>query len=393
MKYLNFILLLTTASLWAVPEKMHNKNVLRSGDYVSATKKSDITTSSLQSYALMIGQPKVAAQLTYGVRSYTLVYETMWNDKLIQVSGLILIPTGIKTAAPVISVQHGTAMGKNEAPSVASYTGMELFASAGYIVLMPDYIGYGKSAEIFHPYYDKKHSAMTVIDMISAAKQFLKKEGVLFNDKLFLAGYSEGGYVTMAAAQEIEKNAAHKLTLTAIAAGAGGYSLSHMLQQVTSDSYYAYPAYLAFVLMAYNNTYQWNKPLHYFFKREYADALTKYMNGTIGGNTINSKLSTHLPTLFEQNFYKALKTQDGERILKQALQRNSIGGWKTETPIQLYHGSRDEIIPYENTEVTAKSFKEAGSLTVSIKKINGGTHGSTLYPMMEMFVPWFLSLR
>src|SRR3712207_9335251 len=64
----------------------------------------------------------------------------------------------------------------------------------------------------------------------SSVKEFLKKENIAFNDNLFLAGYSEGGYVTLAAAQEIENNPEHNLKLTGAAAGAGGYELTEMLK-------------------------------------------------------------------------------------------------------------------------------------------------------------------
>src|SRR5690606_3789760 len=166
-----------------------------------------------------------------------------------------------------ISLQHGTTFRKEDAPSVSEqFTGLEYFAAVGYIAIMPDYIGFGASSDIFHPYYDKKHAASAVIDMIHSVKEFLNEKNILYTEQLFLAGYSEGGYVTLAAAKEIEENPNHGLTITAVAAGAGGYDLLNMLESITSHSYYSYPAYLAYVLMSYNNTYQWNKPMSYFFQ-------------------------------------------------------------------------------------------------------------------------------
>jgi dipeptidyl aminopeptidase/acylaminoacyl peptidase len=361
---------------------------------VSATKNSEISVETLRAFTSTFGQKKIEKLLKYGVRTYTVVYETNWKGNRIKASGLLLLPTGISEAAPIMSVQHGTSFSKGEAPSAAAgYSGMELFASAGYIVLMPDYIGYGSSVQLFHPYYDKGYSALSVIDMISSAKQFLKREKVAFNDKLFLAGYSEGGYVTLAAAAEIERNPIHDLRVTAVATGAGGYDLTQMLTSVTTNSYYAYPAYLAFILMAYNNTYDWNKPLTYYFKKPYADALTKYMRGSNSGWTINSHLTTNLISLFDTDFYSNLKTREGERDLKTALKSNSISGWKTKIPIRLYHGTNDEIIPFQNSEVTLKSFHLAGSPQVTLTTIPGGNHGSTFLPMLQLLIPWFIELK
>jgi pimeloyl-ACP methyl ester carboxylesterase len=305
-----------------------------------------------------------------------------------------MVPVGLTESAPLLSIQHGTTFVKDDAPSVAGgYSGMELFAAAGYISLMPDFIGYGKSASVFHPYYDKEHSALAVIDMIKAAKQFLTKEDIQFNDKLFLAGYSEGGYVTLAAAQEIETNPDHELSISAVAAGAGGYDLKEMLSGISTNTYYSYPAYLAFVLMSYNNTYGWNKPLTYFFQQKYADALSTYMNGEFEGYEINQKLTTDLTKLFNPEFYARLKDPSQEVELKQAILKNSVDGWNTSVPLRLYHGTKDEIIPYHNSEVTLDNFKVAGSGQVTLTLIPNGTHGSSFMPMMQDFIPWFISLK
>jgi alpha-beta hydrolase superfamily lysophospholipase len=364
------------------------------GYFVSATETSSVPAETLKALASTFGQKEIAALLNYGVKSYKLVYNTTYQGKPIQASGLVMVPTGITEAAPIISVQHGTTFVKDEAPTKAGgYTGMELFASAGYISLMPDFIGYGESEEIFHPYYDKEHSALAVIDMIKAAKEFLAREKVDYNNQLFLAGYSEGGYVTLAAANEIETNPLHELNVTAVAAGAGGYDLKQMLSGISTNSYYSYPSYLAFVLMSYNNTYAWNKPLNYFFQQKYADTLQTYLNGEYDGWYINNRLTTDLNKFFNPDFYKRLKDASGETELKQAIEKNSVGGWDTKIPMRLYHGTKDEIIPYSNSEATLQNFRSAGGENISLTPIQNGTHGSSFVPMMKDFIPWFLSLK
>jgi alpha-beta hydrolase superfamily lysophospholipase len=367
----------------------HDKTYLISADSVSS-----VPLETLLTFAEYSGQSSIIRLVKYGVTTYKVVYETIYNGEAIQASGLIYLPEGLNGAAPIVSLQHGTTFLKDDAPSTSgSFSGMEYFASAGYIAVMPDYIGYGTSAGIFHPYYDEKHSAMCVVDFIKAAKQLLKEKNILFDNQLFLAGYSEGGYVTLAAAQEIELNAAHELKLTAVAAGAGGYDLGEMLAAVTTSTHYAYPAYLAFVIMSYNNTYGWNKPLNYFFQDKYAKALETYMTGQYDGWQINSKLTTDIKSLLNPTFYQQLKKEDGEIEFKRTLYDNSVSGWKSNLPIRLYHGTRDEIIPYKNSEVTLDHFRAAGSRDVTLTAIPAGTHGSAFIPMLQKFVPWFESLR
>lgn len=361
--------------------------------FISASQGASFSSSSLKALALFAGQANIASLISYNVKSYKLVYQTTFKGKTINASGLILFPDGMKQSAHIISIQHGTTFLKSDAPTIAGSDGMELFAAAGYITIIPDFIGYGESASLFHPYYDKNYSATAVIDMIKASKEFLTTQQIAFTEKLFLAGYSEGGYVMLAVAKEIETNPAHELTVTAVAAGAGGYDLNDIFAGIATEAYYSYPSYIAFVLMAYNNTYDWGKPLNYFFAEPYATTLATYMDGTHDGDVINRKLTTDMPTLFDAGFYTRLSQPDGEANLKQAIAGNDVSGWKTIVPIRLYHGTSDEIIPYSNSETTLQHFKDAGSTTVSLTPIAGGTHGSSLEPMIEDVIPWLITFN
>jgi dipeptidyl aminopeptidase/acylaminoacyl peptidase len=229
--------------------------------------------------------------------------------------------------------------------------------------------------------------------MIKAAKEYFLKENIAFNDKLFLAGYSEGGYVTLSAANAIETTPTDNLTVTAVAAGAGGYDMEEMLSGITTTRYYSYPAYLTFMVMAYNTTYEWNKPLTYFFNQPYADALTLYMNGQYEGSFVNSKLTTAVDELFNAQFFAQLSPPVQDQLLVPAIKMNSIGGWSTQTPIRLYHGTKDEVIPYHNSETTLQKFKDIGNTSVTLTAITNGTHGSSFVPMLKDVIPWFETLR
>jgi pimeloyl-ACP methyl ester carboxylesterase len=367
-----------------------------SGDsyFVSATLSNELSAESLKTLANSFGQSAIADQIKYNVKTYKLLYTTTYKGKPIKASGLMYIPIGLTKKAPLLSLQHGTTFLKKDAPSLTGeFYGVELFASSGYISIMPDFIGYGASADVFHPYYDQKHSALAVIDMIKAAQEYLNKEKIEFNDQLFLAGYSEGGYVTLAAAKEIELNPSYNLNVTAVAAGAGGYDLNEMLRGISTNSTYTYPSYLAFVLKSYMSTYNWDKSFDDYFADKYAKALDTLLTGEYDGGFINSKLTTQVNQLFDEEFYKDLKEGNPDAELKETLTKNSVSGWSTKIPMRLYHGTKDEIIPYNNSEVTLQNFKATGATSVSLTPIPGGGHGSSFVPMLQSFVPWFNSLK
>ena len=85
----------------------------------------------------------------YAVTSYRLDYLTTDADgREVRASGMVSVPqkpAGAKS--PLLSYQHGTIFRDAEAPSnnaVASEVAVVL-ASLGYIVLAPDYVGFGSS--------------------------------------------------------------------------------------------------------------------------------------------------------------------------------------------------------------------------------------------------------
>lgn len=361
---------------------------------ISATASQSYTTQTFKIYSALLGIDAIADLLQHDVQSYKIVYKTTYKGASIEASGVIYLPKGLTSAAPLVSLHHGTTLDKSDAPSETDeFSGFEFFGSAGYITLVPDFIGYGSSDDIFPPYYDEEYAAVAVSDMIKAAKEFLTNEDIAYSEKLFLAGYSEGGFVTLAAAKSIEANPIQGLSITAVAAGAGGYDLENMLEEILSQEEYVYPSYLAFLVTAYNETNDWNKDFDYFFQEPYATALETYLNGEYGGDFINTKLTTDIKSLFTENFYAELTDSENESDFVTALRDNSVSGWNTTLPIRLYHGTGDEIIPYHNSEVTLQNFADLGSKNVTLTAFQFTNHVQTLTPTLVEVMIWFDELK
>jgi len=365
-------------------------------NFVSADVSGSYSSTQLKLLAASGGYDAAVPLIKYGVDFIKITYKTTYKGNEILASGLLVIPKNMPVAASIISAQHGTtflaAAAPSNVPQLSAFTGYELLAAAGFITVIPDFIGYGTSKNVVHPYYDMQHSALAVVDMLKAVTAYLKKEEKTFNERLFMIGYSEGGYVTMAAQKSIEANRIDGLSLEAVAAGAGGYDLTSMLNTVIANGTYSDPAYLALILNSYNITYGWNRPLTDFFKEPYAGKIPTLLNGSKDAGAVSAELTTDPNALLNPIFYANIQSSNEEQVLKAAFSANSFLDWVPRTTTRLYHGTADETVFFESSQTTFDRFKAGGATNVELIPVPGGTHESTILPMMLGALPWFQSL-
>jgi pimeloyl-ACP methyl ester carboxylesterase len=173
------------------------------------------------------------------VNVYQLNYETVGaKSESTTSTGALLVPSGSASRCqgprPIVEYAHGTSPNKNYdiaqlSGSNASSEGLllaALFAAEGYIVVAPNYAGYDFSTLSYHPYLIAAQQAAEMMDVLTAARRALPVAlvpTVTDNHKLFVTGYSQGGYVAMAATSAMQ---AAGQTVTASAPMSGPYALA-----------------------------------------------------------------------------------------------------------------------------------------------------------------------
>ncbi|MEO6914459.1 MAG: alpha/beta fold hydrolase [Chitinophagaceae bacterium] len=362
--------------------------------FVSASLIRTFSKADMQALATKAGFGTFSLLAKNDADFYRMIYKTSFKGKDVEVSGLLGIPKNVTVPPSLVCAQHGTIFKFSDAPTNFPniFSGFELFAAAGFVVMLPDYIGYGVSQHLTHPYYDQASSGLTVVDMIKATKDFLVLQKMQTSTRQFLVGYSEGGYATMAAQKEIETNSSHGISLTAAAEGAGGYDLTVFLSTISTTTTYAAPSFLSFILKSYDSTYGWNRPFTDFFTPAYAAKIPALLNGTKSREEIDAALTTSIPALLNPAFYAALTDPMKEIPLKTQLLTNSFISWVPKAPTRLYHGTADEVVPYETTIATFNRWKTAGATNVEFFSTAGGTHKTTVEPMMLNALGWLLEL-
>jgi alpha-beta hydrolase superfamily lysophospholipase len=97
--------------------------------------------------------------------------------------------------------------------------------------------------------------------------------------------------------------------------------------------------------------------------------------------------------LFTPTFYAALGSSSSEPVLKQQLAANSFTDWVPRSPTRLYHGTADESVFYQTSVTTFNRFQAAGATNVTFTPIPGGTHQTSIAPMIADALPWLQSLN
>lgn len=333
--------------------------------------------------------------LRYDISLYEIEYTSTYKGEAITCSGLLAYPE-TDDAVPIMSFQHGTMASHDEAPILStSYALLSGIASAGYILIIPDMLGFGSSSQVLHPYYHKDYTAQPVIDMVRAAEEFAEEMDLNFNHELFLSGYSEGGYATMATHQTLETSPLDGIELIASAPASGGYDIKGVQEYFFSQETYHQPFFLAYVALAYQSVYDWDLEMSQIFNEPYASNIASYFDGSKSGSQINDLLTDEIDELLTVDFLNGLDTDPTYAELKSAFEDNSCDDWKPSIPTYLYHGSEDITVPYQNSVDTYEKMKANGIDTeiVTFNTIAGATHSSGVTPYIKSFVEAFDKLK
>ncbi len=357
------------------------------GQLIDYTHQSTMTQDDIIFILWFAGFDPVA---DFGISVYDIKYETEGEGGYIDtLSGLVAFPHSPIEAFPILSYQHGTAVNDASAPSLAGLT-MDnpevllislVTAPSGYITLFPDYEGLGDPNK-FHPFIIAESYTHSVVNMVRAVKQLSTElEGedqFQFNDQLFLIGYSEGGYATMAVQRGIELNFSDEFTITTSCPMAGPYDLAGtMVEYFLSIPSYPKPFYVPFVLTSHLWYYQ-GEDVDFgdYFEPFWADTLPSLFDGTHFGDEIDALMPENpldiiLPDVLEEF------TNNEDHFFRQTLQQNTLLDWIPMSPTYLYHGIGDDIVPFQNAQIAYDTFVSNGadSVTLTLYPEEMGGHG------------------
>jgi pimeloyl-ACP methyl ester carboxylesterase len=175
----------------------------------------DVNATSKQLKALA-GTPKC------GIDLRSINYHTIGGQgEATNATAAIMVPAGTDPSCngplPIVLYAHGTNLDRtyniadwidpNNAAAAEGAVVAAMYAAQGFIVVAPNYAGYDLSTLSYHPYLNGDQQGKDMVDALTAARSQLGLISATDSGKLFVTGYSQGGYVALAAQRELQANA------------------------------------------------------------------------------------------------------------------------------------------------------------------------------------------
>lgn len=305
-------------------------------------------------------------------------------------TGLLAIPDVEGSSFPLVSYQHGTVYGKQEVPSFIAQSPetalmVAQFAGQGYVVIGADYFGLGLSTEP-EGYMVKASHQQATADMLAASRQVLAAMKI-DTPKLTLAGWSQGGFVTMALLEKLEAEGV-KVAAAATASApvdiyvalsgfldfprandASWVTSLFILSSFSFENYYGVPG-LARALLT---------------EESYEIARKAYAREPYDPAAIPTDLKKLIrPAYFDPQFF-------ADSAYGRLVKATTAYRWVIQSPVRNYYGEADEVITPGLGQLAQTYQRAMGTGNPAVEAVSTGktTHRGTFATAVPQWKAWF----
>lgn len=374
-----------------------NHLYLKDHSLVRSYAASNISSKLLLLEAVYPEIASLEANISYGARVYSISYKTTFLGEEITASGLVSIPD-TEGSFPIISFQNGTNTCHSNAPSVnpnnTLYSLLSMNAGLGFIIAIPDYIGFGESEEFLHLYFHTESNNQLIRDMIHAVEELTDyNEGLSTNKDLYLMGYSQGGWATLAALNDLEQYQLEDYNLKAASCGAGAYDLIDFTHHIISLETFPNPFYFPYYIESRRQNGIIDDPTNLFFKEPYASLIPGLFDGSLCNSELNTYLTDTISNLLSDNLISGFDYSDDFIQLRNELLSSSIIPWKINTPVLLAHSNGDQSVPVQQSVNMYDDLLAAGTeqSNIDFLELDDLLHNEAIIPWGIHTLLWFLN--
>lgn len=332
------------------------------------------------------------------VREHVLHYTSVdQHGDSLTLSGKILVPDKPKG---IVLLPHYTIASNSEAPSL-SVTAEARCLMDEYVLVMPDYIGFGVTVGQVHPYLRGDLTARNCTDMYFASLPVLDSMGVtLPKDTIDLVGFSQGGATVLWILKLLEEEYSERVSVRKCFAGSGPYDVAVTYDEAVRTNKVGMPMVIPMMILGTSAAYDLDLSRELFFTpvmNSRCDAYITAKNQTVKAlyvKMFSRKVSHWLSA------YGADKRQTETRKLYEGLMRSSlvhyptdtceIGSevicleWRPRAEVYIFHSYRDPIVTFRCAEHLRRCWQDLPNVTYDFG--NYGSHlrsAKTFYPRVR----------
>lgn len=355
---------------------------------VASKRTATITAVTFNKRMTAVYGSSAPEQLRGSLNFYKVTYRSRdANGKSAVLSGLVIVPSN---GAPngIVVFNHGTSVYNDHMPSrfvgaangTEPETAMLAFASGGYAIVMPDYIGQGDHTG-GHPYPANVVNSFAGMDLIKPARAVARRNNIDIGNPLYITGYSEGGGVAMAQVRELERSndAAHSITAAAPASGPydlSGVTRDFMLEQPTDQAGFVVRTYLLGDLVYFLHKNKGIKITEYF-KPSMAFAINNAYGGKtkdadiikrIGVTALLMRAKNNIFNVVTPKFKRVMETLDLRDPAAKVLRDNDCYDWSPRTKMLLINLEGDTVVTPRNSQVAFQTMRRRGAGRDSLRR-------------------------
>ena len=265
----------------------------------------------------------------------------------------------------ILLYNHFTIYATTQAPSRGAVEFPTGAAFTNFIVVAPDYYGFGITEKEPQAYCISRANGRASLDAYLAAKRLIEDLKVKKGNDFVIAGYSEGGQTTMGVLREISERHP-EIKVKRAFAGDGPYDINSMYDAITKG-YTEMPSTVCNVLYAYNHFFRLGYGIHDYLKDPVAKNFDEWFlskqnkRKALDEELIKTKKTSDICTAAVLDTNSSLS-----RRFKGAFSEDALtSGWtpRSDFDVMLFHDTKDDVVPVENFYAMSKFLKSHGIKT------------------------------
>jgi len=292
------------------------------------------------------------------------------------VSGRLMVPQD-STPRGIVLLPHYTIFSNQETPSVRP-THDAVSLRDRYVILEPDYVGYGVTADRVHPYLNGDLAARNTVDMYLAMLPVLDSMALgIPLDSVYIVGFSQGAASAVWTLKVIEEEYADRIHVIRCFAGGGPYDVAATYDESLQQRRYPMPMNIPILIMGTSVAYDLDLQMDFFFTRALKRVYTQWIvPKNVGPVDLYLRMPDHrlrhwlTAKAMDKRYPETQRLYSG--LLRSSLVHypitaedttSVIPAWEPRSPLYVFHSDEDDISPFRNAQHLRRRYGDLTNIT------------------------------